>query len=114
MDTVEVEDTPICEEAQIKKRKTESYTEQVFKMYNGEAEEVTLEFPPELLGAVYDKFGEKTIIRHSDADWLKIKVTVQISPPFFGWLFQFMGKMRIIEPLSVLERYNKCIRDTLE
>ena len=114
MDTVEVEDTPICEEAQIKKRKTESYTEQVFKMYNGEAEEVTLEFPPELLGAVYDKFGEKALIRHSDADRLKIKVTVQISPPFFGWLFQFMGKMRILEPLSVLERYNKCIRDTLE
>ena len=114
MDTVEVEDTPICEEAQIKKRKTESYTEQVFKMYNGEVEEVTLEFPPELLGAVYDKFGEKTIIRHSDADRLKIKVTVQISPPFFGWLFQFMGKMRILEPPSVLEKYNKCIRDTLE
>ena len=83
-------------------------------MYNGEAEEVTLEFPPELLGAVYDKFGEKALIRHSDADRLKIKVTVQISPPFFGWLFQFMGKMRILEPLSVLERYNKCIRDTLE
>lgn len=114
MDTVEVEDTPICEKAQIKKRKTESYTEQVFKMYNGEVEEVTLEFPPELLGAVYDKFGEKTIIRHSDADRLKIKVTVQISPPFFGWLFQFMGKMRILEPPSVLEKYNKCIRDTLE
>ena len=114
MDTVEVEDTPICEEAQIKKRKTESYIEQVFKMYNGEVEEVTLEFPPELLGAVYDKFGEKTIIRHSDADRLKIKVTVQISPPFFGWLFQFMGKMRILEPSSVLEKYNKCIRDTLE
>ena len=75
---------------------------------------MTLEFPPELLGAVYDKFGEKTIIRHSDADRLKIKVTVQISPPFFGWLFQFMGKMRILEPPSVLEKYNKCIRDTLE
>ena len=52
MDTVEVEEEPICEDALIKKRKTETYTEQVFKMYNGEAETVTLEFAPELLGAV--------------------------------------------------------------
>ena len=94
METVEVEDTPICEEAQIKKRKIERYTKQVFKMYNGEAEVVTLEFPSELLGAVYDKFGEQT--RHADGGRLKIKVTVQISPPFFGWVFQFMNKMKII------------------
>ena len=112
MDTVEIEDTLICKEAQIRKRKTESYTEQVFKMYNGKAEVVTLEFPSELLGAVHDKFGEKTQIRHADGGRLKIKVTVQISPPFFGWVFQFMNKMKIIEPLSVLEQYNKCINDT--
>ncbi|MDE6834776.1 MAG: transcriptional regulator [Ruminococcus sp.] len=111
MNTIEVEDTPICEEAHIKKRKTESYTKQVFKMYNDEAEVVTLEFPSELLGAVYDKFGEQTEIRHADGGRLKIKVTVQISPPFFGWVFQFMNKMKIIEPLSILEQYNKCIND---
>ena len=56
-------------------------------MYNGEAEVVTLEFPSEFLGAVYDKFGEQTEIRHADGGRLKIKVTVQISPPFFGWVF---------------------------
>lgn len=98
MDTVEIEDEPVCEEAQIKKRKTESYTEQVFKMYNGEAQVVTLEFPSELLGAVYDKFGEQIEIRHADGDKLKIKVTVQISPPFWGWLFQFGGRMKIVSP----------------
>ena len=114
MDTVEIEDEPICKAALIKKRKTESYTEQVFKMYSGETEIVTMEFAPELLGVIYDKFGENIEVRHADKGWLKIKVTVQISPPFFGWLFQFMGKMRVLEPLSVLETYNKCIRDTLE
>ena len=91
MDTVEVEEEPICEDALIKKRKTETYTEQVFKMYNGEAETVTLEFAPELLGAVYDKFGEDLEIRHCDGGWLKIKITVQISPPFFGWVFHLCG-----------------------
>lgn len=114
MDTVEIEETPVCDEAQIKKRKMENYTEQVFKMYNGNAETVTLEFPFELLGAVYDKFGEKAKIQRSDSDKLKIEVTVRISPPFWGWLFQFIGKMKIIEPLSVLDQYNKYIHNALE
>ncbi|MDE6788331.1 MAG: WYL domain-containing protein [Ruminococcus sp.] len=98
MDTVEVEETQICEEVHIRKRKTESYTEQVFKMYNGQAETVTLEFPPNLLGVVYDKFGEKISIRHTDGGNLLIKVTVQISPPFWGWIFQFGGRMKIVSP----------------
>ena len=98
MDTVEVEETQICEEVHIRKRKTESYTEQVFKMYNGQVETVTLEFPPNLLGVVYDKFGEKISIRHTDGGNLLIKVTVQISPPFWGWIFQFGGRMKIVSP----------------
>ena len=98
MDTVEVEETSVCKEAYIRKRKTERYTEQVFKIYNGQAETVMLEFPPSLLGVVYDKFGEKISIRHTDGGNLLIKVTVQISPPFWGWIFQFGGRMKIVSP----------------
>ena len=113
MDTVEIEEEPICKEALIKKRKTETYTEQVFKMYNGETETVTLEFAPERLGSVYDKFGEQIEIRHADGGWLKIKVTVQISPPFFSWVFQFKDEMRINEPASVLEEYKDSIKKAI-
>ena len=114
MDTVEVEEEPICEEALIKKRKTETYTEQIFKMYNGEAETVTLEFAPEMLGAVYDKFGENLEIRHCDGGWLKIKITVQISPPFFGWVFQFKDRMRIVEPSRVADEYIDRIKSAID
>lgn len=114
MDTVEVEEEPICEEALIKKRKTETYTEQVFKMYNGEAETVTLEFAPKLLGAVYDKFGEDLEIRHCDGGWLKIKIKVQISPPFFGWVFQFKDRMRIVEPSRVADEYIDRIKSAID
>lgn len=112
MDTVEIEETAICEEADIRKWQTESYTEQVFKMYNGQVEMVTLDFPMELLGAVYDKFGEQIPIKHTDGGRLLIKVPVQISPPFWGWIFQFMGKMKITAPENVIEEYSKIINDT--
>ena len=101
MDTVEVEEEPICEEALIKKRKTETYTEQVFKMYNGEAELVTMEFAPDKLGVIYDKFGENIEIRHADKGWLKIKVTVQISPTFWGWIYQLGDQIKIVSPKGV-------------
>ena len=113
MDTVEIEEEPVCEEALIKKKKTETYTEQVFKMYNGETEIVTLEFAPELLGSIYDKFGENIEIRHTDHGWLIIKVTIQISPPFWGWLYQFADKIRIASPknlkpgFDIKEYYNE-------
>lgn len=98
MDTVEVEDEPICEEALIKKRKAAAYTEQVFRMYNGKTETVTLEFAPDKLGVIYDKFGESIEIRHADHGWLRIKVDVQISPPFWGWLYQLGDQIRITSP----------------
>ena len=101
MDTVEIEDEPICEEARIKKRKTESYTEQVFKMYSGETEIVTMEFAPDKLGVIYDKFGENIEVRHADKGWLKIKVTVQISPTFWGWIYQLEDQIKIVSPKGV-------------
>ena len=113
MDTVNVEDTSICKEALIRKKKPETYTEQVFRMYNGQVETVTLEFAPELLGAVYDKFGEQLEIRHSDSGWLKIKVTLQVSPPFFGWLFQFKDKMHILDPANIREEYRNSIKSAV-
>lgn len=98
MDTVEVEETDVCEEAIIKKKRTESYTEQVFKMYNGKAETVTIELEPDLLGVMYDKFGENLEIRHTDGGRLLIKVIIQLSPPFWGWIMQFGGRMKIVSP----------------
>ena len=101
MDTVEVEEEPICEEALIKKRKTETYTEQVFKMYNGETELVTIEFAPSKLGVIYDKFGENIEIRHADKGWLKLKVAVQISPTFWGWIYQLEDQIKIVSPEGI-------------
>ena len=65
------------------------YTEQAFKMYNGKTETVTLEFSKALIGVVYDKFGEDTEIWQEEDGKYTANVKVQISPTFWGWLFQF-------------------------
>ena len=113
MEAVEIEDSPICEEAKIHKRSLSAYTEQIFRMYQGKTEEVTLEFTKNLIGVVYDKFGEDTVIKCADGGRFKIKVPVQISPPFWGWLFQFKGEMKIIAPDSAIQEYCQMLETTL-
>lgn len=112
MEEVSIEDEPVSEEAMshIANMSTAKYTEQVFKMYGGPTEDVTLVFDRSLIGAVYDKFGEKIKIRKTDDDRFFIIVPVQVSPPFFGWVFQFSGKMRIASPDKVKMNYLSYIK----
>ena len=79
-------------------------------MYGGETEEVTIEFDRSLIEPVFDKFGEKTLITVIDESTCSATVEVQISPTFFGWLAQFGGKMRIVKPKSLLDKYRKHIQ----
>lgn len=107
MDSVAVEEDSVCDAALLQETDLAEYTEQVFKMYNGPKEDVVLQFDQSLLGAVYDKFGEDTkVIRSSDTT-LVATVKVQISPTFWGWVFQFGGKMWIISPKEMIDESKK-------
>lgn len=105
MEAVTVEEEPVCETAILLEDNVSQYTEQVFKMYNGEKVEVELRFTEDLIGAVYDKFGEETQLTWLDDGTLSATVDVQISPTFWGWVFQFENKMRILSPDSVVVAY---------
>ncbi|MCD8095436.1 MAG: WYL domain-containing protein [Ruminococcus sp.] len=106
MDSVEVLEERVSERALGFKGDIAQYTEQAFKMYGGSLETVVLEFDYRLIGAVYDRFGESTdMIAFNDK--AVATVNVQLSPTFWGWLFQFGSQMRIISPTSVIEEYNK-------
>lgn len=107
MESVEIEEESISEEAFIHEADIVHYTEQVFKMYGGLQKEITLEFERPLIGAVYDKFGENTKMIRLNEYICVATVTVQISPTFWGWIFQFAGRMKIISPEQVIEEYKK-------
>ncbi|MCD7762420.1 MAG: WYL domain-containing protein [Lachnospiraceae bacterium] len=62
-----------------------------------------LEFDSKLIGAVYDRFGEKVAMMPSGGDRVVATVDVQLSPTFWGWLFQFGRQMRVISPETVVK-----------
>lgn len=107
MDAVEVLDEPISEKALQLRDSIGSYTEQAFKMYGGQPMDITIQFDNKLIGVVYDKFGEGTKMVRLTEDSCVATVKVQVSPTFWGWIFQFGGQMRITSPESMIEEYKQ-------
>ena len=114
MESVEVVDEDISEKTVSLRRKVRRYTETAVKMYGGPMERVTLEFDSALIGAVYDRFGEKVTMKPLGEERVVATVKVQITPTFWGWLFQFGTKMKVISPQDVMNEYKKRVGEMIE
>lgn len=106
MDQVaKIEDSELSEEALEKLNGIEGYTEQAFKMFSGDLEDVMIQFDKSLIGPVTDKFGEDIEILTVNETMCAASLHIQIAPTFFGWLAQFGNKMKVLSPKSVEEQY---------
>lgn len=83
------------------------YTKEVFRMFGGAPNVVRLRFDKELLGSVYDRFGEELTVKAADDGRLETAVRIQVSPTFYGWVFQFGSKMQIMGPARVVSRFKE-------
>ena len=106
MEKVDIEEADICSEVQDMQSSVDEHVKQAFRMYGGRTAKVTLRFDRSLIGCIYDKFGEDTKLISLGNDLFRTTVNVQIAPTFFGWVFQFMGKMEITRPKGVKEKYS--------
>jgi predicted DNA-binding transcriptional regulator YafY len=109
MEAVEVLNEDCCEKAIALRDQVATYTEQAFKMFGGQVEDVVLEFDRSIIGAVYDRFGENTKMMNSSDTKCIASVKVQISPVFWGWLFQFGKLMTILSPAHLAKKYSEKI-----
>lgn len=110
MDAVQIIEESCGEKAVALRDEVASYTEQAFKMFGGQAEDVVLEFDKGLIGVIYDRFGEGTKMMRSSESKCLATVRVRISPVFWGWLFQFAGEMTILSPQNLVEEYRSRAR----
>ena len=83
-------------------------------MYGGPLEAIVLEFDKKLIGAVYDRFGEDTKITDVGGDRFVATLQVQLSPTFWGWLFQFGSQVRILSPETVIAEYRRLSEDACQ
>lgn len=110
MENVTVEDEPILEKEEFKDFDSETYRKQVFSMFGGELEKVTIRFDKELLSDVYDKFSTDIQIHKSSNGTLTTTIEVQVSKTFFLWVVGTLGKVKIIEPSQVAEKFGSFVK----
>lgn len=81
-----------------------AYARSVFSMYPAEQRWVRLAFDRALIGAMIDRFGRDVPMEQLDEKTCALYAPVRVGRPFFGWVFQFCGGVRILAPDDVRER----------
>ena len=76
----------------------------MYNMYGGTQEKITVQFDNSLIGVVIDRFGKDISVHDVTDETFKVFLDVQISPTFWGWIFQFGNKVKIISPQRVVEQ----------
>lgn len=112
MDKVMPEGENVTKAEWLKNFDLNAYKKQSFSMFKGDIKEVSLECKNEAVDVVIDKFGEKVNMLKLNDDLFRVKVTVQISPTFFGWCATSGGRIKIVAPeevkLAYYEHLSKC------
>ena len=98
---------------EVKQIDLETYTQTHFNMFEGDSELVTIRFTNDLLDSIIDRFGTKNA-RYVACDKKHFTVTtrVHLSNPFYGWVFGFGKKAKIISPPIAVDEFKKMV-DTL-
>ena len=89
------------------------YTHNIFGMYQGDKVHTTLRFNNEIASLVYEQFGQNVFVSSKTDTYFEIIEDINISPVFFGWLFQLGTKVGIISPISLIEEYQTHLQNIL-
>lgn len=96
----------------------EQYIKSSFSMFSGKSEYVTLCLPLEnkYCNIVIDRFGKSVLMlrdKKSDNHFIiHVPVRSEYPQPFFSWIFSFRGKVEIISPIRLKERYTKVLYES--
>ena len=114
IEAAKVEQQPACMEALAERFHVAEYTKQVFKMFGGELQHVVLQFTDDVISYIFDKFGADTVIKRLGPDCCRAEVDVQVSAPFFAWVFMFDGRLRIVEPAALKDAYRQKLTSAIK
>lgn len=88
-----------------------AYTNKMIDMFAAEhAEQVKLLCSNELMRVIIDHYGEDIEISPYDDTHFTVIIEVNPSGTFYGWVFKFMGKIRILSPQSCVDKMQDIAR----
>lgn len=89
-----------------------AYTRGTFGMFGGREQLITLRCDAAMAGVILDRFGQDTVMI-PDGDSFTARVSVVVSPQFFGWLTGLEGKVTVTDE-DVATAYRQYLRKILD
>lgn len=90
------------------------YSKNMFGMFSGENEMLSIQIPEYLLGAFVDRFGKEISVRRTENKNYIVHVQAIVSEQFFGWLTGLGKDVIIISPQKTVKRYREYLEGILE
>jgi len=87
---------------------------QLFDMFGGETQNVTVHADNSLIDVLYDKFGEDIKLYSVGEHMVGFSADVQVSPTFLAWACSFGNKLVVKSPASVVEQVKNYIKELSE
>ena len=82
-----------------------------YNMYGGKEASVVLEMDSKLINVVIDRYGDSIHPNPVGDNRFTVRIDVQVSPTFWGWLFQFGTEAKVIAPEWVVSEAEKHLRE---
>ena len=83
-------------------------------MYDAKHEVVQLKCTEDMMKVIIDRFDDDVDTKVVDENHFIATVEVALSPNFYGWLFGFGNKIKLIGPDYVVEEYKERLKTELE
>ena len=83
----------------------DDYSKPIFDMFEGyDRVPVKLKVKNELAKYIVDRFGTKLETEQISDDYFTVTMEVSLSPPFYAWVFQFEGEIKILGPEEAVKK----------
>ncbi len=85
-----------------------------FSMFGGKSEYVTLAFDNSLSDVVFDRFGSDIRVSPVDENTFSVRVKINMSTQFSGWLAGLGDKAKILSPESARKQFSDHLNNILK
>jgi predicted DNA-binding transcriptional regulator YafY len=91
-----------------------AYAKQMFGMFGGKRQQVTLAMDNSMIGVAIDRFGREIMIFPDDAAHFHFTIEVEVSAQFYGWLLGLGDKVRITAPEETVRDFKEYVAGILD
>ena len=95
---------------------TKEHIKNSMSMYKGQKTTIQLRCDNNqtLISHLFERFGKDMMIQEIKDDTFTIALSIELSPIFYGWLFQWTPQIEVLSPMDVKEQYQTMLSTALE